>query len=92
MKFLSRATATIRRTDPRGRPIIAYAPNHYDARALAFLAPHLDLIGKGSYVNNVGRQRERVWIRWSIEQELECLRATNSSAIPGSTGSIFSDR
>lgn len=45
--------------------------------------PHVDVVGKGCYVNSVGRKRDRAWVGWSIEQEVEAISAAGRpDAIP----------
>lgn len=82
MKYLAVVTDAIRQADPRRRPIYHYNPNHRDAKALIPIARQVDVVAKGCYVNSVGRKRDRAWVRWSVEQELEAIRAAgNSNAI-----------
>lgn len=83
MKYLSIVCQTIRDTDPKRRPIYHYNPNHRNAETLLPIARQVDVLAKGCYVNHVGRKRDRGWVRWSIEQELEAIgRAGRSNAIP----------
>lgn len=73
--YLRIACETIRARDPLKRPIWMYDPNHRTADLLVQTGRHLDIIGKGAYVNSNGMQDDRVWIRWSMEQENEaCAR------------------
>ena len=84
MQYLAIVSDTIRAHDPRKRPVFLYNPNHRDAGSLRPIAPWVDVVGKGCYVNSVGRKRDRAWVRWSIEQELAALRAagrTNAIAL-----------
>lgn len=69
MKYLEIVSETIRTNDPLQRPIYIYNPNNRDANSLAVIAKHVDVIGKGCYVNSVGKKRDRAWVGWSIEQE-----------------------
>lgn len=83
MKYLSIVCQTIRDTDPLRRPIYHYNPNHRNADTLLPVARQVDVLAKGCYVNHVGRKRDRAWVRWSIEQELEAIgRAGRSNTIP----------
>jgi len=83
MKYLAIVCETIRENDPRHRPIYLYNPNHRDASSLTPIAKHVDVLAKGCYVNLVGRKRDRAWVRWSVEQEIEALRAAGrTDAIP----------
>jgi hypothetical protein len=83
MKYLSIVCQAIRDTDPQHRPIYHYNPNHRNAETLLPIARQVDILAKGCYVNHVGRKRDRAWVRWSIEQEIEALgKACRSNAIP----------
>ena len=42
----------------------------------------MGIIGKGAYANYVGRWQSRVWVRWSIEQEVTAIEKAKTSAIP----------
>jgi hypothetical protein len=80
--YLKAASDAIRAADPMKRPIWMYDPNHRDAKALIQTGAHLDLIGKGCYVNYAGYQDRRVWVRWSMEQEVEAIRQLGGHRIP----------
>lgn len=83
MNYLETVCTTIRRADPLHRPIYLYNPNHRDAHTLAPIARQVDIVAKGTYVNSVGRERERAWVRWSVEQEIAAIRAAGRpGAIP----------
>jgi len=83
MKYLAIVCNTIRDADPQRRPIYHYNPNHRNAETLLPIARQVDILAKGCYVNHVGRKRDRAWVGWSIEQELEAIgRAGRSNAIP----------
>ena len=71
--YLRIASETIRAADPQQRPIWMYEPNHRTAKSLAETGQYLDIIGKGSYVNLAGFARERIWVRWSVEQEMAAI-------------------
>ncbi len=89
MTYLEVATDAIRRADPLGRPIWMYEPNHRNAAALARLVKHLDVCGKGMYTNYSGQSENRVWVRWTIEQEVEAIEQANQSAIPIAVPEMF---
>jgi len=74
MQYLQIVCDTIRKNDPLQRPIYHYNPNHRDAKSLAPIAQQADVLAKGCYTNRAGKKRDRVWIRWSVEQEVEALR------------------
>lgn len=83
MNYLRIVCEVIRQNDPRHRPIYLYNPNHRDAASLAPVARFVDAVGKGCYVNIVGRKRDRAWVRWSVEQELEAIKtARGGNGIP----------
>jgi len=68
---------------PHARKLAFYNPNHRDAKTLLPIAKQVDIVAKGCYVNTVGRKRDRAWVRWSVEQEIEALRAGGrAQAIP----------
>lgn len=83
MDYLKIVCETIRKADPLARPIFHYNPNHRDAKGLAPIAEQVDILAKGCYVNSAGKKRDRAWVRWSVEQEVEALRvAGRPNAIP----------
>jgi hypothetical protein len=82
IRYLEVAAETIREVDPRGRPVWMYDPGHRNAAALAKTAPYLDILGKGMYTNYSGMVDQRVWCRWSIEQEVRAIEDSGSDAIP----------
>jgi hypothetical protein len=61
-------------TDPLKRPMWMYEPNNRDAAALALTGKYQDIVGKGFYTSISGFKDDRVWIRWSAEQEIEALK------------------
>lgn len=76
MQYLAIVCDTIRKNDPLKRPIFHYNPNNRDAVTLGAMAKELDVLGKGCYVNLSGHKRDRAWVRWSVEQECQALRAS----------------
>jgi hypothetical protein len=73
MDYLKVVTETIHKLDPHHRPIWMYEPNHRDAGALLQTGKYLDIVGKGCYTNLAGFQKNRVWVRWSVEQEIKAV-------------------
>ncbi|MCX6898269.1 MAG: hypothetical protein NT105_06170 [Verrucomicrobia bacterium] len=71
--YMKAASEAIHAADPMKRPVWMYDPNHRDAKALVQTGAHLDLVGKGCYVNYAGYQDRRVWVRWGMEQETEAI-------------------
>lgn len=82
MRWLRVTTEAIRAADPLKRPIMMYDPNHRTAGALAHTVRYLDFCSKGMYANSAGFKNNRIWIRWSVEQELEAIRRANPRAVP----------
>ena len=83
MQYLRILCDTIRQNDPLARPIFLYNPNNRDAHSLLPIVKYVDIVGKGCYVNYSGHKRERAWVRWTVEQEVEAIRmAGRTNAIP----------
>lgn len=83
MKYLEIVCDSIRKNDPRGRPIYLYNPNNRDAKRLEPIARQVDVLAKGCYVNLTGHKRDRAWVRWSVEQEVQAIQAAGRpGAIP----------
>jgi len=89
MEYLETATRTIRELDPRERPIWMYDPGHRTANALAHTVQHLSICGKGMYTNYSGQRDSRIWVRWTIEQEIEAIERANPGAIPIAVPEMF---
>jgi hypothetical protein len=82
-KYLELAYKTIKDADPDKRPVWMYSPGHRNDEAMAKEAQFLDIIGKGVYTNYSGMKDSRVWVRWSIEQEINAIRlAGKKDAFP----------
>ncbi len=82
IEFLKRATEAIHEADPKGRPVWMYDPGHRSAEGLKPIAEIVDIVGKGTYTNYSSMVDQRVWVRWSIEQEIEAIEAVGSEAFP----------
>ncbi|MBI5818712.1 MAG: hypothetical protein HZA88_06975 [Verrucomicrobia bacterium] len=82
LAYLKAASEAIHAADPMKRPVWMYDPNHRDTKALVQTGAHLDLIGKGCYVNYAGYQDRRVWVRWGMEQETEAVRQLRGHRTP----------
>jgi len=89
MTYLEVATDAIRQADPLKRPVWMYEPNHRNAAALARTLKHLDICGKGMYTNYSGQRESRVWVRWTIEQEVKAIEQANRPAIPIAVPEMF---
>lgn len=83
MRWLEVATQAIKQLDPLKRPIWMYEPNHRPAEGLAKTLKYQDYCGKGDYVNLAGYQNNRVWIKWSIAQQMEAIKISGKkNAVP----------
>lgn len=84
MQYLEIMTRTIREMDPKQRPIYMYEPNHFGVDSLVKTIACLDASSKGVYANYASHMLSRgPFIRWSIEQEIEAIRASGREhAIP----------
>ncbi len=89
MVYLEAASKAIRAADPEGRPIWIYDPAHASAKRMAAIAPWVDFVGKGMYTNYVSRKDERIFCRWTIEQEQEAIRLANATAYPVAVPEMF---
>lgn len=74
MEYLDTAAAAIREADPKKRPIWMYDPNHRGASSMARIFQVTDIVGKGAYTNYAGKQDERIWIKWGMEQQAEAIK------------------
>ncbi len=91
MIFLETASRAIRESDPLKRPIWIYDPAHASAGRLKSIAPWIDYLGKGMYTNYASMQDNRIWVRWSMEQEVEAIRLGESKAIPLAVPEMYHD-
>ena len=83
LNLLDVVSEAIRQADPYGRPVMMYEPNHRNASALAQTLPYQDICGKGMYISSTSEFRHnRIWARWSMEQELGAIAAANTNASP----------
>ena len=73
---------TIRANDPLKRPVVMYEPGHRGAQSMAKLLPFQDLSFKGMYVTYYGMKKQRVWARWSTEQQVEGAKLAGKPQIP----------
>ncbi|MDO9565906.1 MAG: hypothetical protein Q7J15_04120 [Candidatus Desulfaltia sp.] len=91
MEYLEILVKTIRETDPYHRPIWMYEPGHRNAEDMAHIAKYLDVVGKGFYVNYTGQRESRIWVKWSVEQEIGAIEKANSNAIPIAVPEMFKE-
>lgn len=81
-KYLQLAVETIRSTDPQQRPIWMYEPNNRNAAGLSHNIKYFDISGKGTYPNYANKHNDRIWVKWSIDQEILAIKNNNPNAIP----------
>ncbi len=94
LNYLTLVSDVIRQMDPFGRPIMMYEPKHRTASDLARTIPYQDICAKGIYVNLVDNgafRHNRIWARWSIEQELQAIASANTNAVPWITLLMYAD-
>lgn len=77
VEYLKTVYETIKENDPLKRPAFMYEPGQRTAEALAKLLPWQDLSAKGMYLNYSGKKDQRVWARFSTEQEVEAVKKAN---------------
>ncbi len=75
--YLKSIYELVRQGDPLHRPAFMYEPGHRTAAGLGKTLDFQDLSAKGSYVNYSGHTENRVWMRWSIEQQVEAIRQSD---------------
>lgn len=75
MKYFEIVCDTIRANDPLKRPLFHYNPNNRTKDTLLPIVKQVDVVGKGCYVNSSGKKRDRAWVGWSVEQEVEAIKA-----------------
>lgn len=91
MTFLRIASEAIKEADPLKRPIWIYDPAHASAGRLKSIAPWVDYLGKGMYTNYASKQEERIWVRWSMEQETEAIELADSKTTPLAVPEMYHD-
>jgi hypothetical protein len=85
LHYLGLVASVIRSNDPSRRPVYMYEPNHRNAATLAKTVAHQDLCAKGSYTDAYDKGsfvHKRIWVRWSMEQELKAIASVNPAAQP----------
>ena len=74
MIYLEEMYKLIKENDPLKRPVFMYEPGHRGADALAKTLAFMDICAKGTYTNYSGHKDNRVWVRYSMEKELEAVK------------------
>lgn len=85
MNYIQVVSDAIRAADPHGRPVMMYEPNNRKIANLVNTIPYQDICAKGMYVTAVNDgefRHNRIWARWSMEQELGAIAAANTNAVP----------
>ncbi len=84
LHYLALVSSIVRSNDPLRRPVYMYEPNHRLATDLTNTVVYQDACAKGCYVNSVdpNYRTNRIWARWSMEQELGAIAMANRSAVP----------
>lgn len=78
----------IHANDSSNRPVTLYQQNNRTASQLGVLMTNLDLCMKGTYVNSItddiggGCITNRIWARWSMQQEVDACKLYNTNAKP----------
>lgn len=83
--YLELVAGIVHEQDPFGRPMMMYESQNRTAANLSVTLPYQDICSKGMYVQifEDGRFKDhRIWARWSMEQELGAIAASNSNAAP----------
>ena len=73
--YLKTMYEIIKANDPLKRPVFMYEPGHRGADSLVKLLPYQDLSAKGTYTSYSGFKTQRVWVRYSVEQETKAIKA-----------------
>lgn len=92
MLYLETASKAIREADVHKRPILIYDPAHANAKRLVHIAPWVDYLAKGMYTNYASMRDSRIWVRWSMEQEIEAIREANPQGTPLAVPEMFASR
>ncbi len=79
--YFEAATRAIREADPLKRPMFIYDPGHRNAESLVWIAREMDYLAKGAYTNYSKMKDQRIYVRWSIEQELEAFKEAGKEGV-----------
>ncbi len=91
LEYLRRAYRIIKENDPAKRPVYLYLPGHRNRSDLVPYLPYVDYLGKGMYVNYAGYRDNRVWCRWSMEQQTGAIADAKSGAVPLALPEMFQE-
>lgn len=83
--YLELVSNVVKAYDPYNRPLMMYEQNNRTVTNLSVTLPYQDICAKGTYVQAVNSgefKNNRIWARWSMEQELGAIAAVNSNAVP----------
>lgn len=76
MAYLAAVSSAATAADPLRRPVYLYNPNDREPQWLERVAPYVDVLAKGGYVNHMGHKRDRAWIGRGVRE----LRAASAKA------------
>jgi hypothetical protein len=91
MHVLEYMCELIRKLDLLKRPVWTYEANNRGADALAKTIVYQDYCGKGMYTNYTGYKDQRIFCRWSVEQEVEAIKKAKPSAVPLVLPEMYTD-
>lgn len=89
LNYLKIAYQTIKENDPLKRPVFMYEPGHRSAEALLKLLPWQDLCVKGTYTNYSSMKDQRIWVRYSVEQQVEAASRASHPVTPIALTEMF---
>ncbi len=89
LAYLRIASETIREADPHKRPVWMYEPGHRTRETLARTFPYLQIAGKGVYTNYSSRRNERVWVRWTLDQQNRAVAEANPGMLVFAVPEMF---
>lgn len=91
MNYMKIIYEAAKAADPYKRPVWMYEPCNRDADSLLKTLEYQDVCGKGMYPSHAGFKEQRIWCRWSMEQEVEAVRQADKGAIPIAVPEMFVD-
>jgi len=82
LRYLQMTYAAVHAADPYQRPFWFYESNNRVTATLEHTLLYQDLCGKGCYANFVGLQEDRIYVKWSVEQETAAIANVKPEAFP----------
>lgn len=80
--YLMTASRAIARCDPLKRPVWMMLPPEGKTAYLSQIAPWVGYLGKALAVDDLAREKSRIWFRWAVERAVEAIHETDAPAIP----------